>query len=282
MTVVQTQIVAPIVISGEALGINSQKALIDRAVLLKVKSPTGRKSLHDPKKTQWDDVLALREQYPHGLSAVAGWIVQEALTVQDEVLAAVVEGRKDRSGRVADKIGILRAGARLMDYLLSESDDVSDAWKGTGATAAGVEQWITEYEGAGLVTGENTLTLQILPWALRTYQYPDRPLAAHDQFSIDSPAFIKNLGRTPELGDDEASALEIWFSPVLLAQAYEREYRGRVERRTQTESALRDQSDALGAPSKRFKIINGAQRSAYYRKITGSLAERIISRARGE
>lgn len=279
-TVIQTQIVAPIVISGESLGMGYQKALLDRAVLLKVKSPVDRRSTHNPARPQWDDILALGHQYPHGLSAVAGWLIQDALGAQDQVLAALAQGRTGKSGRMADKIGILRAGARLMDYLLLDLNDTLDPWSGQGATAIGVENWIKEHEGAGLVVGENTLTLQILPWALRTYEYPDRPMAPHDQFTLDSPVFVKGINQEATL--DNSTPLEIWFSPVILAQAYEREHRGRVERRTQTESALKDQADVLGCPSKRFKIAAGGQRTAYYRKIEGVLANKIMSRAMGD
>lgn len=281
-TVIQTQIVAPIVISGETLGIGYQKALLDRAVLIKVKSPTERKSVRNPKAPQWDDILAIGEKYPHGLSAIAGWIVQEALTVQDEVLDAVIAGRTGHSGRVADKIGILRAGARLMDFLISEDEDEAlEAWTGAGSTATGVEDWITAYEEVNSVAGENTLTLQILPWALRTFEYPTAPVAPHDQFHIDSPVFVKGMSTQAELGSDD-NGMQIWFSPVLLAQAYEREYRGRVERRTQTETALKDQADVLNATSKRWKIGGGGNRTAYYRKIEGDVARKILERALGQ
>lgn len=170
-SVKNTQIVAPIVISGEALGLGTQKALLDRAVIVKVASPVGRKSVHDPNRPQWEDVLSLREQYPGGLSAVAGWLVQEALTVQYQVFDALKEGREGHAGRVADKFGILRAGARLMDYLMAEDEDEqADAWAGEGSTATDLEAWIHMGESAGIEANENTLSLQVLPWALRTFK----------------------------------------------------------------------------------------------------------------
>lgn len=287
-----TKIVSPIVISGEALGMGTQKALIDRAIILKVTSPTDRKSLHDPSRPQWDDVLALREQYPNGLHDVAGWMVQEALGVQEQVTDAVREGRRGGSGRAVDKIAIIRAGARLLDYLVaSTKKQVEDAWAGRGTHAIRVEDWVRRTSDEGIASNENTLTLQVLPWALRTFQYPDRAKAAERPGDLDCPVFVKDSGLAlpaevlkimgVEGGNDRTGPV-IWFNTALLAQAFEREHRGRVERRTQTETALRDQADAIKAPSKRFKIIGGGGRTAYYRQISGSLAVSILERARGK
>lgn len=285
-----TRIVSPIVISGEALGLGTQKALLDRAVILKVNSPTGRRSTHDPSRPQWDDVLALRAQFPNGLADVAGWLVQHALTAQDETLTAVRECRSGKSGREADKVAILRAGARLLDYLMAEdADGQAEAWQGHGWVAHEVERWVEAQSATGIGTNENSLTLQILPWALRTFQYPSRAEAGENASILDTPVFVKNfdgtLARITQsiLGEDPATrnGLEIWFNTSLLAQAYEREYRGRIERRTQTEAAIRDQANALDCASKRFKIVGGNGRTAYYRSITGDLAEKILDRARG-
>ena len=68
---------AALVVSGESLGLKDQKALTDRAVLLPVPSPVGRKSLRGD-WPQWDDIVALTEDHPD-LSDYAGTIVQMAL-----------------------------------------------------------------------------------------------------------------------------------------------------------------------------------------------------------
>lgn len=283
-SVKNTKIVAPIVLSGEQLGMNTQKALLDRSITLKVGSPTGRKSKHDPSKPQWDDVLALREQYPDGLADVAGWLVQAALEVQEQVLVALAAGRQGGSGRAADKLAILRAGARLLDYLVAndEADEVS-AWAGEGDHARRVEAWIVGDGSTAIASDENTLTLQVLPWALRTFNYPDKPYAGERENDIDKPVFIKNVNlkdmqETLGVGGPEP---EIWFSTALLAQAFEREHR-QVSQRTQTADALKDQANVLKAMSKRFKIANGNGRLAYYRVIKGDLARRILERAEGK
>ena len=286
-----TKIVSPIVISGEALGMGTQKALIDRAIILKATSPTSRRSLHDPSKAQWDDVLALQRQYPNGLADVAGWMVQEALGVQEQVTDAVREGRQGGSGRSVDKIAILRAGARLLDYLVATTPkQIEAAWRGEGAHAKRVEVWVVKTADEGIASNENTLTLQVLPWALRTFQYPEQAKAG-DRGELDSPVFVKDagltlpaetlriLGMTPK---EDGPGPVIWFNTALLAQAFEREYRGKVERRTQTETALKDQADAIKAPAKRWKISGGGGRLAYYRQISGPMAIAILERARGK
>lgn len=287
-----TKIVSPIVISGEALGMGTQKALLDRAIILKASSPTSRMSTHDSGRSQWDDVLALREKFPAGLADVAGWLVQEALVVQDEVLRALKEGRRTNSGRNADKWAILRAGARLLDYLVAkDGDEHAEAWAGNGVHADRVETWIEAASSGGIASNENSLTLKVLPWAIRTFNYPEVAKAGERPGDLDAPVFIKSAGlRLPAnvqamLGheaEEEESGPVIWFSTALLAQAFERDKHGRVERRTETESALKDQADAMHAPSKRWKIAGGGGRTAYYRQIRGELATRILERARGK
>lgn len=289
-SVKNTQIVAPIVISGEALGLGSQKALLDRAIILKVTSPTDRLNRHGT-GPQWDDILELRAQYPHGLAEVAGWLVQDALAVSGQCMAALAEGRQGGSGRTGDKYAILRAGARLLDYLVATDEDSAGwAWDGKGEAAPLVEQWISEAEASGVGSNENSLTLEILPWALRTFKYPDKPYAAETDRDLDRPVFVQHkdrgLARTVQglLGDPVSAedGPEIWFNTSLLAQAWEREKHGRVERRTQTESAFKDQANALHAPSKRWKIANSGGRLAYYRSISGDLARAVLERAEGK
>lgn len=278
-------IVSPVVISGEALGLGAQKALLDRAIMLKASSPVGRISLHEPSRPQWDDVLALREQYPGGLSAVGGWLVQSALAEAD-VAVDRLRNLRTGNGRVADKFAILRVGARVLDAMLAANDAERDvAWGGDGRNATLVDGWVDNAINEGLSRGENSLTLQLLPWALRSFHYPERALAGERNGDLDMPVFVKNYepGRIASLltGNEPGDA-EIWFNTELLAQAWEREKNGRIEKRTATASALRDQADALKAKSKRFKIINGGGRLAYYRQISGDLAEKIILRAQGE
>ncbi len=278
-SVKNTQIVAPIVISGEALGLGTQKALVDRAILLKAPSPTDRRSLRDPSQPQWNDVLEIREQYPDGLHTIAGWFIQDALGVVGETLAVLKEARTGGSGRASDKVAILRAGARLLDYLLRHDG----AWEGRGEHAVRVERWLSsvgalvDEQGVAITSNENALTLELLPWALRTWKFPDKPVAG-EGLDLDTPVFIQNYDpRTeqPLMG----SNLVIGFNSSLLAEAWEQAKHGRNEKRTTTASALRDQAMALGFKSKRVRIAGSGGRLAYYFKVTGDIAENIVRRA---
>lgn len=280
-SVKNTQIVAPIVISGEALGLGTQKALVDRAILLKAPSPTSRMSLHDPERAQWDDILDVRAAYPDGLHTVAGWYVQDALGVVDETLKALRKGRTSGSGRAADKVAILRAGACLLDYLLRQDG----AWEGRGEHAGRVEAWLsghlTDEYGVAITSNENALTLELVPWALRQWGFPDKPTASDSPGDVDTPVFIKGYDPNDAESLFDDAKIEIGVNPQLMAEAWSKEHWGRVERRTTTGDALRDQAMALGFKSKRVRLQNGGGRLMYYFKIDGEIARSIVRRAIG-
>ncbi len=279
-SVKNTQIVSPIVISGEALGLGTQKALVDRAIALKAPSPTGRRSLRDSKRPQWDDVLAVRESYPDGLAVMAGWYVQAALGVVDQTVEALRQGRSGGSGRAADKVAVLRAGACLLDYLTGQESP----WDGSGTHATRVEEWLrrgdaVDADGVAVSTNENALTLELLPWALREWKFPDKA-SAGEGYHPDTPVFVRKFevkGEEVLFGDDT----EVWFHCGLVSQAWEREKRGNHEKRTTTESALKDQAEALNCKSKRIKISQSGGRTAYYRQLTGPIAVAVVHRALG-
>jgi hypothetical protein len=281
-SVKSTQIVAPIVISGEALGLGTQKALVDRAIILKAPSPTGRMSLHDPTRPQWDDVLAIRGRYPNGLHAIAGWFVQDALGVVERVEVALREGRTGGSGRTADKVAVLRAGARLLDYLVRQDG----AWEGRGLHAGRVEGWLSGHlvddTGTAITSNENALTLELVPWALRQWKFPEKPMAGDGPDTLDSPVFIKNYDPKKDSEQLFADAnIEIGVNVALLAEAWDRHHRGHAEKRTATEAALRDQAMAMGFKSKRVRLVNGGSRLLYYFKIQGDVARAIVRRSIG-
>lgn len=283
-SVKNTKIVAPIVISGEALGLGTQKALVDRAILLKAPSPTARRSLHDSNRPQWDDILDVRDSYPEGLHVLAGWYVQEALAVQERVLEALRAGRADGHGRAADKVAVLRAGARLLDWLLSHEET---AWEGSGDHATQLEGWLRENlvdeDGRAVASNENALTLEVLPWALRSWRFSQSAMAAERDGDMDTPVFMKNREREKDPTLFADSDLQLWFRTDLLAEAWADHKRGQQEKRTTTAAALKDQADALKCGrGKQWKITNGGGRKAYYRVIEGELAEIILHRARGK
>lgn len=273
------QIVSPIVISGEALGLGTQKALVDRAIILKAGSPVGRRSLHDPAVPQWEDILAVRAKYPEGLADLAGWFVQDSLGHADRTLTALATGRAGGSGRSADKIAVLRAGAHLLDHLIREGG----AWLGRGMHTRRVETWLKkemlDADGLPIINNENALTLELLPWALRHWKFPEKPLAGEKSWEPDYPVFIKgwqqqSSGEWAFFGDGPV----IGFNAAGLAEAWEKSKYGRNEKRTTTEAAIRDQAKVLGLRSKRQRIANST-RLAYFFKIDGDLAHNILRRA---
>jgi len=276
-SVKNTPIVSPIVISGEALGLGTQKALIDRAITLKASNPTSRRSFKDPEKPQWDDILELRAAYPEGLHVLAGWYVQDALSVVDKTLEAVRAGRAGGSGRASDKVAVLRAGARLMDHMLR----LEGAWTIRGPNARRLEKWLAnnlvDSEGAPITSNENTLTLEVLPWALRKWKFPTKPLAG-ERGDMDTPVYIKNYEPEDSLF---GSGMVLGFSADLLAEAWEDHKRGRQEKRTTTAESFREQAKALGWHSTQQKIVNGGGRRASYFRSSDDVARSTIRRAIG-
>lgn len=265
---------APIVLSGEQLGMNTQKALIDRAISLSVRSPTGRMSRHNPSRPQWDDVLRLRRQYPQGLSVLAGWYVQEALVVAERVLSSV-GGLRGGRGRAGDKVAVLRAGARLLDHLCGHGG----AWDGHGLHATRVESWLSGHAGQSLGTSDNALTLELMPWALRSYNFPDHPEVGENG-RTHTPVWVHGWAGRDTLWDE----VTVWVNTDLLAEAWERAKHGRIEKRTQTAGALRDQLDSLQTvASRQFRLrgSSGSHPRLRYMGLVGESARSVILRAQG-
>lgn len=273
-----TQVVAPILISGEALGFESQKALMDRSVVLQIKSPKGRKSRHNKKAPQWDDVVALKRQYPDsggGLSSLSGWYVQHAMGQQRVALRALQEQARKATGRHGDKLAVLRAGAMLLDSLLGHPG----AWEGQGGHYQRVDAWCSA-NGQEL-NQDNTLTIKLLPWALRTFDFPDEPELLEGRYAgLKVPVFYEgdlkaNQTELPGVGE----ALEIWYSPSMLADAWSREKGGRVDARTESTTALDQQSQALrGGQPRQFRVGRFVAR---YRKLPAEYVSVVLNRALG-
>jgi hypothetical protein len=128
-----------------------------------------------------------------------------------------------------------------------------------------------------LSSAENSLTLEVLPWALRKWKLPDK-VTAGDGLDMDTPVFVRKLSHSGSqylFGTD----IEVWFNPALLSEAWRHEHHGQVEKRTTTEAGFRDQAQALDGKSKRVKVTNSGGRLAYYYQLTGPVAQQVINRA---
>lgn len=270
-----TQIVAPILITGEQLGMSAQKALADRAIVINAPSPVGRMSARDPERIQWLDVQDLVRRYSgvDGLSVLAGWYQQQALDQVELAVTALSEAKQTARGRHGDKVAVLLAGARLLDSLLGHDG----AWEGEGPHAREVAKWAATNDGPLLA--DNTLTMEILPWALRMFHAHDQPEShTMGRFqNIDSPVFVRFSGEVDLQGNGGA---EVWVSSSLLSDAWAREKNHRVDARTATRTALQQQMDRVAVPnsSKPFKIA-GTSRTGRYRRLATEYAALVLERA---
>lgn len=286
VSTVNQQMVAPLAITGERLGLDGQKALRDRTVRLSVGSPVGRMSQHPGRedRPQWDDVLALRELYPDrtgGLSALAGWYVQWALRDADRVLAAVKTGKKVsvNSGRAADRDGVLWAGACLLDAMTATDEPGRvAAWRGDGLHAGRVRDWM--HSDAGIEKeADNTLTREVLPWVLQAFHYPTEPQLAADRPAELDPGALTRHVDTPAFIHRGA----IWFRAELVAEVWRlsRGTRGVSSggaQRTETGPALAAQALALGGQSKQVwfrRGQSGAHRKRYY-ELPADYTEQVL------
>ena len=259
---------AALCISGEALGLSDQKALLDRSVLLEVPSPVDRMSLHG-NYSQYQDIVELKRRHPD-LTVFSGTLVAAALKMAPEIPAKALELREG-AGRFSDKLTIMRLGAWLLRGLVGRD---SSQW-----IEREVEAWIKEQQ-ASYNTTENALTLKILPAALaRTARVsqPLSPTAKLSKHEIASPVFVK--------GD------EVWFSPRHLADWWSKENNGRIEERTETEAALTQQAKVIGCVAtkargstyKEFmyqKVDGGHSGRHTYHRLPADLAAEVLARAR--
>jgi len=150
-------LLSPILVSGEGSGtMMSEKAMHDRAVKLSFGSPKGRRSLRDPERPQWDDVVELSARYGGhvaGLTAVAGSVVALVLSEAPR-LSLLASLRPPGAGRHADKMAILRMGARILSAVTGDEEHV-----------ARVDAWAESQADTGAA---NLAVNEIIPWALRT------------------------------------------------------------------------------------------------------------------
>lgn len=256
---VTVRLVAPVLISGEALQMSDQKALRDRAVMLNVPTPTGRRSEDDPTRAQWDDIVELSTQYPD-LSIMAGTMVQLALQHQ-HLVAQLPKLRGSTSRRFGDKIAILRVGARVLSSMTGDPGHVDV-----------VDSWVDEQVDHG---NENTLTLKILPEALATLGWPNQVEQGFSE-AVPTPVFYRKATE---------SKSGLWFSVSYLASWWNKHHHGRIETRTETRGALEQQARALGLPTSNGTTrvrLHGASRSdarPTYWRLPDDLAQKVLDRS---
>lgn len=247
------QLVSPVVLSAEGLGaLDHEKALLDRAIRLAVPSPVGRMSLVDVASPQWDDIVRLHSDWQKDLSQLAGTYVQMALCRSD--IVEELRNLRSGAGRHADKIAIIRLGARLLAEM-----------SGMAEVVARVDAWCTAQEDTG---AENALTREILPTFLveNHGQIPTTPMGRP----------VVYFTKQGQLAYHE-QALAAWWA----------DSRNRTDRQRQLGalSSLAAQRSALGSSVRRVRTTvaaggREAQRSlAYYYCCSAELTRVILVRA---
>lgn len=213
-------LLSPILVSGEGSGsMMSEKAMHDRAVRLTFESPKNRMSRHNPDRPQWDDVVALTTRYgghTEGLTAVAGTLVAQVLS-RDSMLSLLPALRPAGAGRHADKMAILRMGARV----LADVTGHPHHW-------ARVDAWVEVQVDTGAA---NLAVNEIIPWALRSA-------------GGGVPTSAKAWQPAYRDGDDDT----VWVSIPRLADSWHgRHNLTPRERQLGSEDAIRAELKSLGA-----------------------------------
>lgn len=230
---------APVLLTGEALNIGDQKALRDRAILLEVRSPTDQKSTRDRTKSQWEDIVALRDRFPKdqgGLTRISGHVVRMALEqayrVEDFMSLRGAEGK-----RHGDKVAVLRTGARVLAGMTGRSGWI-DA----------VDHWLDElpdYEAQA-----NSLTLRTLPDLWSRDGFPRTPSESR-RWGSPAPVYVREDGI-------------VCFRPIGCAQALVDLRHGRVDQRTETQGAIEGQARQMGARARAVNARVGSDRIRYW------------------
>lgn len=209
------QMVAPVVLSGEGLEIQ-EKALLDRSIPLEAPSPIGRRSVRDPSRPQWDDVVRLRRHWNQDLTQCAGTLVQLVLRKAD-IVADWTSFRGEQGGRLADKLAILRLGAALLSDLVGDPSHMER-----------VETWTESVEES-----QNALILRMLPELLAQSNWP-RGASSVSPWGGAVPVFVDR-------------DLKVWFTDERVATCF-RKHVGtqHYQSRLHSQSAITAQRRAMG------------------------------------
>jgi len=249
------QLISPIMISGEGSGtMMSEKAMRDRAVRLEFSTPRDRRSLIDPSRLQWDDIVALTAKYGGrvgGLTDLAGSVVSLILDAGTPVLSQMPD-LKDTGGRHADKLSILRTGARVLE-----------AVTGDIGHAALVDKWCSERFDEGAA---NLAVSEILPWVLRAASSGGVPTSAKGW----SPVFWDSTRRT------------LWVSVEQTADLW-RERKNLTDREQQlgTADSIRKELKAIGCEGSRMREVGrsllGKAEGRRYWELPPEWSQRVVS-----
>lgn len=146
---ISQHMVGNVLLSCEGVGrLLDEKAMRDRVVHLRTPSVKGRRSVLDPSRPQWDDILDLLDRFGAAAEDYAPFAEKMAGTVMDMLARhpapSISEYRRGGDGRHAEKHAILRAGADILSELLGfdEPRQHVAAWTGGDSDKGGVNHFI--------------------------------------------------------------------------------------------------------------------------------------------
>lgn len=258
-------------ITGEGLGISNQKALLDRTITVGLPSTKGQRD--------YKHVKALWETYGGSMTAVAGTLVATLLEHVEDI-PGLVAGLRTGGGRRSDGYGVVRAGARVLDWLLDPEGDWVKATAGKGASAALVDAYVTEASDAAPDESEDFLTLTVLPWALRAFgnEADVEELIYKGYRPKVWPAKLRNEHQDDTRGKEPyPEGPAIYFNASELCDVWRLKEGGGDETRLINSNSVTRQASALGLLKRSIKLGGAGQ--ARYWVITGELAQAIIERA---
>lgn len=261
-TSVRVKLVNPLMLTGEALTVvGVEKASIDRAVQLDLPSPVGRRSVRNPARPQFDDVVRLARKYPD-MTDAAGTLL--SLAMEHANLIDEMESLQLQTGRFAEKTSILRLGARVLT-----------AMTGDPVHTERVDVWAHAQEEVG---NENALTLSILPRLLAATNMSKQVQEASGEWPI-----------TPVVVVDG----HVWFNVQATADHWNRLNRGKDNSRTADAKAIEGQARRVemggrkrewedGTPKiKRFKVGGNPNVRPWFWSVGPEMSELLIERAEG-
>lgn len=223
---VRAKLVAPVWISCEGSGIRGEKAMMDRVVTCDLPNPKGRMSLKDPSRTQWDDIVDFMGdhcQSEFGLTEYSGTLVQ--MILRESRLIEEFGRLRKASGRYNDKLAVLKVGARVLASVTGDESHI-----------VRVDEWCDTQIDTG---DENALTMTVIPAAITALGIHETPMREMKPPYYNIPAPVVFL-------TEKDGSQSMWVHIKNLASWWEKHRNGRIEERTETATALQEQSARIG------------------------------------
>lgn len=268
-------LVSSLLLSGESLGLQDQKATLDRCVVLHPPDPTRRRSVLGD-YPQWDDIAKLSAELHSygGGSGLSGHYAQMVAGAAGQIRQLCEQMASSMpSGRTGSWHFTLAVGARVLDFLTTNNRAMLTDQ--TGPHAATVDDWLVRRmapvtDDAGneriAVYNDNALTQKILPAYLADVSInpTHRSPIASAYEREDGYEVLVNL-----------RALATWWSEM---------QRGRIHPRTESESSFVQQITALknaypGHVGHVRHRLGSGSRLRRFVSLTGPIAREIVLRS---